>query len=201
MEQQHKLQPPSGRRARWRLPQRSSLAAFALGAATVAGFAPLYLFPLPVVTLALLMRAWQRADNARRAAVLGWWFGLGFFVTGVSWVYVSLHTFGAMPLPLAAFFTLLFCAFLALFPAAVAYGSAAARAAAWVKLALIAPALWTLAEWTRGWIFTGFPWLGLGYSQVPTSPLAGFAPILGIYGVTLLTALSAALLVLPWTRV
>ena len=183
------------------MPQRASLAAFALGAATVAGFAPLYLFPLPIVTLALLMRAWQRAGNARRAAALGWWFGLGFFLTGVSWVYVSLHTFGAMPLPLAALFTLLFCAFLALFPAAVAYGCTAVRAPAWVRLALIAPALWTLTEWTRGWIFTGFPWLGIGYSQVPTSALAGLAPVLGIYGVTLLTALSAALVALPWIRV
>jgi apolipoprotein N-acyltransferase len=168
--------------------------------ATVAGFAPLYLFPLPILTLALLMRAWQSAENAPRAAALGWWFGLGFFLTGVSWVYVSLHTFGAMPLPLAAFFTLLFCAFLALFPALVAYGCVAMRGPLWARLVLIGPALWTLAEWTRGWIFTGFPWLGLGYSQVPMSPLAGYAPILGIYGVTLLTVLSAALLVLPSIR-
>jgi apolipoprotein N-acyltransferase len=55
-----------------------------------------------------------------------------------------------------------------------------------------------LAEWTRGWIFTGFPWLALGYSQIPASPLAGYAPVLGIHGVTLATAASAGLLVSWW---
>jgi apolipoprotein N-acyltransferase len=55
------------------------------------------------------------------------------------------------------------------------------------------PAAWVLLEWTRGWIFTGFPWLALGYSQVPLGPLAGYAPVLGVYGVSLLAALTAAL--------
>ena len=175
--------------------RRAALAGFALGALTVAGFAPLYLFPIPLITLCLLMSLWLRAESPRRAAALGWWFGLGFFVTGVSWVYVSLHTFGAMPAPLAALFTLLFCAYLALFPAATGYCVSIARGPSWVKLLLVAPGVWTLTEWVRGWLFTGFPWIGLGYSQVPTSPLAGYAPLAGTYGVTLLVVLSAGLLV------
>ncbi|MGZ5710525.1 MAG: apolipoprotein N-acyltransferase, partial [Burkholderiales bacterium] len=175
---------------------RAALIAFVLGAVSVAGFAPLYLFPLPLLTLTLLMWLWRASDSPKRAAILGWWFGLGYFLTGVSWVYVSLHTFGAMPAPLAAFFTLVFCAFLALFPAVTGYCVAAVRAPLWIKLIVIAPAAWTLTEWTRGWIFTGFPWLALGYSQVPSSPLAGFAPVLGVYGVTWVTVLSAGLLVL-----
>jgi apolipoprotein N-acyltransferase len=186
------------RRAWWRRYsiERTSLAAALLGAATVAGFAPLYLYPLPVVTIALLIGLWARAASPRRVFALGWWFGLGFFLTGVSWVYVSLHNFGAMPAPLAALATLLFCAFLAIFPAAAAYGCARSSAPAWVKLALLLPALWTLTEWVRGWIFTGFPWLALGYSQVPSSPLAGYAPVVGVYGLTLATVASAGLLVL-----
>jgi len=60
--------------------------------------------------------------------------------------------------------------------------------------------MWTLAEWTRGWIFTGFPWLAVGYSQVPASPLAGYAPVLGVYGVSLATALTAGLLALLWRQ-
>src|SRR5690606_27575007 len=51
-----------------------------------------------------------------------------------------------------------------------------------------------LLEWVRGWLFTGFPWLMAGYSQAPASPLAGFAPILGAYGVSLAVAMAAALL-------
>jgi apolipoprotein N-acyltransferase len=194
--------PIASRAARSRLfsIDRVKAAAFALGAATVAGFAPLYLFPLPLATLALLMLLWRRADSPRRAAVLGWWFGLGLFLTGVSWVYVSLHTFGAMPLPLAAFFTLLFCAFLALFPAAVAYVSKVIRAPGSLDLALVIPAAWALSEWIRSWIFTGFPWLAVGYSQVPTGPVSGFAPVVGIYGVSFAVVSSAGLLVLLWER-
>lgn len=63
---------------------------------------------------------------------------------------------------------------------------------------LIMPAIWTLAEWLRGLLFTGFPWLSVGYSQVPNSPLAGYAPLLGVYGVSLMVAVSAGLLLVLW---
>jgi apolipoprotein N-acyltransferase len=51
------------------------------------------------------------------------------------------------------------------------------------------PALWVLAECLRAWAFTGFPWLSAGYSQTPPSPLAGYAPLLGVHGVSLFSAL------------
>jgi apolipoprotein N-acyltransferase len=188
--------PQRTRARRWFALDRNALFALGLGAASVAGFAPFYFFPLPLVTVALLMWLWQGAATAKRAAALGWWFGLGFFLVGVSWVYVSLHTFGAMPAPLAAVFTFLFCAYLALFPGVAGYAFAAVRAPVWVKAAVVAPAVWTLAEWLRGWLFTGFPWLAMGYSQVPSSPLAGYAPLWGIYGVTLLTFCCAGMLTL-----
>src|SRR5208282_1635105 len=149
----------------------------------------------PVFTLAALTLLWQRAPRRRAAALLGFCFGLGEFLACVSWVYVSLHDFGAMPALLAAPLTLLFCAVLALYPALVGltYHALGARSA-FVTLAAL-PALWTLAEWLRGTLFTGFPWIELGYAQVPASPLAGFVPLLGVHGATLLTAASAALIV------
>jgi apolipoprotein N-acyltransferase len=183
-------------RRRWLSLDRTSLAAAALGAGTVAAYAPLYLYPLSIVTVAMLVWLWNQAASARRAAALGWWFGLGLFLTGVSWVYVSLHDFGAMPAPLAALATLLFCAFLALFPAAAAYVYSKLRAPTSVKLTLALPAIWMLTEWVRGWVFTGFPWLALGYAQVPLSPLAGYAPIFGVYGLTLASVATSAALVL-----
>ncbi|MEJ5210928.1 MAG: apolipoprotein N-acyltransferase [Burkholderiales bacterium] len=170
---------------------------FLLGAATVAGFAPFHLFPLPVLTLAVLFHLWWHAGSRRAAARMGFAFGCGLFLLGVSWVYVSLHDFGGMPAPVAALATLLFCLFLALFPAAVGW-AAAARGRPWARLVLVMPALWTLAEWVRGWIFTGFPWLAVGYAAVPHGPLTGYAPIVGVYGLSWLTALSAGLLALIW---
>lgn len=182
-----------------RLRNRAPLAiAFALGAVTVAGFAPFYLFPLPVLTLAGLFLLWERSGTVRAGAAIGIAFGLGFFLFGVSWVYVSLHDFGAMPAPVAVIVTALFCAFLALFPATTGAVCAWPRVPAAARWGLVAPAAWTLAEWTRSWLFTGFPWLALGYSQVPSSFLAGYAPVLGIAGVTLATAASAGLLAGAW---
>ena len=170
-------------------------AAFVAGAATVPGFAPYAAFALPLFTLAALFWLWLEATPGR-ALFLGWMFGLGLFLAGASWIYVSLNTFGAMPLPLAALATLLFCAFLALFPALAGWCAARWRKGAGTTLLLLCPAAWTLTEWTRDWIFTGFPWLALGYSQVPLSPLAGYAPLLGVFGVSLLLAVCSGLLVL-----
>jgi apolipoprotein N-acyltransferase len=176
----------------------SFILAFFLGALTVLGFAPFSLFPLPLLTLSVLLWQWTRAAGARAAAFTGFAYGLGFFLCGVSWVYVSLHDFGAMPAPLAAVATLLFCAFLALFPALAGAIVAAVRVTASVELILVGPAAWTCVEWTRGWFLTGFPWLALGYSQVPASPLAGYAPVAGVYGITLATVASAGLIAVLW---
>jgi len=168
---------------------------FLLGVLTVAGFSPFDIFILPLVTLVVLFRLWIHA-SARRAAWIGFAFGMGLFGAGVNWVYVSLHDFGGMPLPVAVVVTLLFCAVLALFPAAAGWLQARSGGTALRRCLLTLPALWVLLEWLRGWIFTGFPWLALGYSQVPYGPLAGFAPLLGLYGVTLALLLSAGSLAL-----
>jgi hypothetical protein len=174
---------------------------FVLGAFTVSGFAPFALFPVPVLTLAALLLLWQRAGDHGKVAILGFAYGLGFFLCGVSWIYVSLHDFGAMPAPLAALATLLFCAFLALFPALAGYLYAKVPFSASVKLGIFFPAAWTLLEWTRGWLFTGFPWLAFGYSQIPSGPLSGYAPVFGVYGVSLVTVVSAGLVVVLWARI
>ena len=80
---------------------------------------------------------------------------------------------------------LLLVAFLSLFPAALAWavarGAPGGAGGETVRLLLILPAGWALAEWVRGWLFTGFPWLNIGYTQID-APLAGYAPLLGIYG-------------------
>ena len=168
--------------------------AFVLGAASVLGFAPFYLFPLPVIALALLLYLWNQLERRFAAFLIGFAFGLGFFGFGVSWIYVSLHDFGGMPALLTGIATLLFCALCALFPALAGFFLAPTKTLPPTKQLLMFPAVWVLLEWTRGWIFTGFPWLALGYSQVPLSPLAGYAPLLGVFGVSFFGVLSAGLL-------
>ena len=171
------------------------LAPLAAGALCVLGFAPFYAWPVPIASLAALFAAWAASATARQAALSGYAFGLGFFLAGVSWIYVSLHVYGAMPAALAALATFLFCAFISLAPALAGWltvrlgrGDAAARLA-------IAPAAFMAGEWLRGSIFTGFPWNTIGTSQVPSSPLAGWMPLVGTYGVSLAVAGSAALVV------
>jgi apolipoprotein N-acyltransferase len=179
---------------------RRSLLALSLGAASVFGFAPFALFPLPVLTLAWLFRSWRQAATPCAAAWLGFCFGLGFFLAGVSWVYVSLHDVGGMAAPVALVATLLFCAYLAMFPALAGYVYRRLASADFWNNALLLAGIWTLTEWLRGWLFTGFPWLALGYAQTPPSPLAGFAAVLGVYGIGLLAALLAAAFAFDWRR-
>lgn len=183
------------------------LAAFALGAFCVLGFAPFdrYLaayfpvWPAPTLALGGLFLFWRRAANARAAALLGLAWGTGFFLCGVSWVYVSLSQFGGMAPPAAAAATLLFCLYLALFPA-LAGGLFRRWQGHTLRDALLFAGLWTLTEWLRGVLFTGFPWLAIGYSQSPPSPLAGWASVLGVYGVGFIVALAGALLAVGWRK-
>lgn len=179
---------------------RGLLAALLAGGASVFAFSPFAIFPLAVLSLAVLAGLAARQTRARGGFALGFAWGLGAFLAGVSWLYVALNRYGGMPMPLAALAILLFCAYLALFPAAVGAlfvrlggrGTSPSVVPAW-RHALLFAGLWIGGELLRGWLFTGFPWLAAGYSQTPPSPLAGFFPVLGVYGVGGLVAFLAAL--------
>jgi apolipoprotein N-acyltransferase len=163
--------------------------AFALGAATVLGFAPFYIFPIPIIAIAGLCVLWLKTTTPRAAWILGFSYGLGLYCVGIYWIYISLHDFGGMPWWFAGFSTFCLCAFMALFVGLVGYFSK--------KLGfglLSIPVLWGLSDWIRSWIFTGFPWLTMGYSQVPHSPLAGYMPLVGVYGVSVMTIFMAVLI-------
>ena len=162
------------------------------GAATVLAFAPFGLHPFALLTLALLIHLWMRAPP-QRCALLGFAFGAGLFGAGVSWVYVSLHQFGGMAAPLAVFATLVFCALLALFPAAAGWLQARVPASDAARAVLLIPATWVLCEWMLSWIFTGFPWLALGYSAAGW-PLQGYAPLGGVYMVSFVIVSAAGML-------
>lgn len=166
--------------------------AFLAGAATVLAFAPIGVFPLALLTFGVLVHLWMGA-TPRRAFTTGYWFGLGMFGGGVSWIYVSMHTFGGMPLPLAGLATLLFCALLALFPAAAGWLQARIPSHPAARACLLIPAAWVLLEWLRGWLLTGFPWLSVGYAAVGW-PLQGYAPLSGVLGLSFLAVSLSGLL-------
>lgn len=165
-------------------PMHYAAALFA-GAATVLAFAPAGVYPVALVSFAVLIHLWMRASPLACLG-LGACFGLGLFGGGVSWIYVSLSQFGGMPAPLAALATVLFCALLACFIAAAGWLQARIPARDFVRAALVIPSAWTLFEWLRGWIFSGFPWLSVGYAGNGWS-MEGFAPVIGVYGMSWLT--------------
>lgn len=175
-----------------RVGRRDYAVALLLGAAAVLAFAPAGLALAGVGALGGLVHLWLRAARSREAFALGYAFGLGFFLAGVSWVYVSMNLFGGMTPVLAAVATLGFCAFLALFPAAAGWLQAQVPGAPLSRAALAIPPAWMLMEWLRGWVLTGFPWLGFGYATADTW-LAGFAPLVGAHGASLLFLVVAGL--------
>jgi apolipoprotein N-acyltransferase len=169
------------------------LLALACGAATVFGYAPFGFALLPIASLAVLFSLWYAAPGARRAAAIGFAFGVGMFGAGVSWVYIALQTFGGMPAALGVVATAGFVAYLALWPAIAGLVTCWLAARSTWRFAVLAATVWTATEWLRGYVFTGFPWLAVGYAQLPGSPLAGFAPLGGAFLVSLATSLCAAL--------
>jgi apolipoprotein N-acyltransferase len=197
---------------------RDWLAAILAGVFYSLTFAPgplpqLLLPAVQLVVLAWLARTTLHAPSAKHAAWRGWFFGLGAFTVGLYWLTISMSLYGGMPWVLSAAAVLLLSAYLALFPAlALGFTRLLSRAynAPHATLAtstlpqtrVTAPTLgfffiwassWTLAEWLRGTLFTGFPWLNTAYGQVD-SWLAGWSIIGGTYAVVWVTALMAAAL-------
>jgi len=175
---------------------RMHLLLAACGAATVFSFAPLEIPGLMFAALAALFYAQRQAISAPQSAGYGFAFGLGYFCANVHWVYISMHQFGGMPAPLAMLCVLAFAAYLALFPALSAWLAHRLPCPGNWRQPVLMPVVFILCEAVRGSLFTGFPWASVGSSQVAL--LAGWWPVLGVYGVGFLLALASALLVWRW---
>ena len=168
-----------------------NLIAWLAGAMTVLAFAPFSLSPLAILGPAIMLRLWLDTKPGQ-AFRLGWFYGLGLFGCGVYWMYISISKFGGVNLLLAILITLLFVLFISLYYGVVGWlGSRLAGREKGSAALLLFAFVWVLMEWVRGWFLTGFPWLAMGYSQID-SPLGGFAPLVGVYGVSLAALFSAA---------
>jgi apolipoprotein N-acyltransferase len=195
-------------------PKVSRLIVFVIGCATTLVFAPAeWAILAPLLTLPLLFIA--LTTSPKEAAAHFFWFGFGFFLTGTYWIYISVHVFGNAALWIAVLLMVGLSLILAtLLWIAGWVTSRLSHGEPW-RILFVGPAAWVIIEWLRGWILTGFPWLAHGYGQID-SPLAGWAPVLGVYGMSLMLLFStaailvtimttgrerliaASLIVLPW---
>lgn len=160
-------------------------------------FAPVGLSGLAIISMAILFHCLSQA-TVKQASLYGLLFGIGEFSVGISWLYISIHDFGHAPLALAALITALFIAIISLYPAIMAtvFAWRFNRLNTIARIAAFA-ALWTLSEWLRATLFSGFPWLLLGYSQSNVA-LSQLTPIIGIYGIGFLVALMGGALCAGW---
>jgi apolipoprotein N-acyltransferase len=170
------------------------LLALVAGGLSTLSLTPFDLWPMALLSAGLLYLGLTRVTGAQ-AFWRGWFWGLGLFLTGVSWVYVSIHVHGSAPPALAALLTGLFVAGLALIPGLMGWVWAK-----WIRpqgrpwLATLGFAsLWFAQELFRGWFLTGFPWMYHGYAHTD-SWLAGWAPVGGVWLAGFLSVLSACLL-------
>ncbi|PTA51060.1 apolipoprotein N-acyltransferase [Shewanella morhuae] len=185
--------------------------AFALGASTALSFAPYSIWIIYPFAMAIAL--WHSRMLSTKASFYYWLsFGFGCFAIGISWVHVSMDVFGGMPLIASVGLMALLALYLALYPALTGLvlswltktcnnddsDDSATKLSLWRNLALF-PALWTLTEWARGWVMTGFPWLWAGYSQTQ-GPLKPLASIIGALGLSFVLAMLAGALALCFVK-
>ena len=169
------------------------------GAIAAMAFSPFDYYPLAIFSLVLLFLTWDEV-SASVAAWRGLLFGIGLFGVGISWVYIAIYVFGQAGSVIATGLTALLVILLASYLAIIAYlikRLSPQRQFRWAEYILLLPVAWLFFEWCKGWLFSGFPWLELGTSQV-NGPLSGYIPVIGALGVSGLVALSAGLLAYGW---
>ena len=175
---------------------RRAAAAALLGIAATGALPPVQILPLVFVAFTGLVWLLEAADDdarrLRRSFLIGWWFGFGHFVTSLYWLAYALLVdaaqFGWM-VPFAVFGL---SGVLALFIAAATAATTLTRTRGMAR-ALALAAAWTIAEWLRGHILTGFPWNLIGTVWAGSLPVMQVASLVGLYGLGLLTVLAAAL--------
>ncbi|WP_332818709.1 apolipoprotein N-acyltransferase [Sphingopyxis sp.] len=183
------------------------LLALLLGAVSATGFAPLHLWPLTLLALGGWMALVACSPKGSRALGIGWAFGVGHFVVGLNWIATAFTYQAAMPAWLGWIAVVLLSLYLAVYPALAAWGAwltqkivapakagaagsdsakptaAPAFAGATLSFILAFAALWTLTEWLRSWVFTGFAWNPL--SAILVGPVNVGVPMvrwIGTYG-------------------
>ena len=157
-------------------------------------FAPLSFWPIAILVPALLFVLLDKEMSGKRLFLHGWLFGNGYFGFGVYWTYNSLHDFGQAPPIVAAFIAALLIMVMAVFPALTLSAWQWTKRQRGAKVIWLIPIFWFAFEWFRGWFITGMPWISIGYAHTE-SLLAGYGPIVGVYGISALSMLISVALI------
>ncbi len=178
-------------------PYAPTLALLCSGMLFALGFAP---FHWPACLYCGLLLFFYFIQTSTTPFKHGFYFGVGVGLIGISWVYICIYEYGHLPKPLAAFFTLVFICYIALFYAGFAYLNkmTCKKTPPWLWPFSIA-ACWCCFEWIRSHLFGGFPWLMLGFSALK-SPLEKLLPWFGIYGPGFVMCFALACLVYACQR-
>lgn len=165
-----------------------------LGALMPLAFAPFSVWSLAIILPSILLALADSRSTIKQVILIGFGFGLGYFGFGVYWIYNSLHDFGMAPPIVAGAITALMIVTLSVFPALTLFAWQSIQRRIGRQSIWLVPILWFAFEWLRGWILTGMPWLSLGYALVE-SPLAGFAPLMGVFGLSAISMLVSVALI------
>ncbi|OCG18681.1 apolipoprotein N-acyltransferase [Gilliamella sp. App6-5] len=176
---------------------KQNLLSLIFGGIAVFSYAPFHIWPLAFVSFAGLL--WLIADKTKKQAMLlGLSWGIGYFTAGIHWVYISIQQYGELPTLVAIIVLGLLIVYLSLYPmlftVLLSIANRFTGQFSFKQLVLVAPVLWQVTEFLRGYILTGFAWLQLGYSQLD-SPLRAYFPLVGIDGVNLLLTILCGLFV------
>jgi len=155
-------------------------------------FAWIALTPL-IVPLFEIHHSWP-AFRRGRAFLLGLVAGLAYFGGTVYWTGMVVSQFGGLSWPVGVVVAILLVAYLSLFPALFTLCLGWLGAKFGSRAILLAPAVWVTTELGRTYFWSGFPWLLLGYSQTTVLPVAQFASVVGVFGMSALVALVGAAL-------
>ncbi|HIE39824.1 MAG TPA: apolipoprotein N-acyltransferase, partial [Thiomicrorhabdus sp.] len=177
------------------VPHKVHFLVLLFGALGVFSFAPFFFSPVILISLMGLFFFWFNAKTPLDGFKLGLWFGFGFFGLGVSWLFSSMYFYSGVLLPVAMLLTFLFILFLSLFIAISGWLALHFRQGyrSGFTLTVLFPAVWVLFELLRASFLGGYPFLLLGNTHIDTW-LAGYAPVLGVWGVNWAIAVSAGIL-------
>ncbi len=172
------------------------------GGVSATGFAPLNLWPLTLLMLALWMAIVSQTESRKAAFFTGWLFGLGHFIIGLNWIAKAFTFQAAMPEWLGYIAVILLSLYLAVFPALAALGAWLVGRERPPVFILSFAGFWIVTEWLRSWVFTGFIWNPLGSILVPepVALLTGASRIIGTYGLSAIPVLLAGLIMLAVYR-